>query len=64
MTAKKMAGIALMVGFGGAFLAWSLQGPAAISSAVVRMAVSGLLALGIFGAWRFLVWTPPAKKQP
>jgi hypothetical protein len=62
MSGKKTAGIVLMVAFAGAFIVWTLRVQMAVPSAMARMAVSGLLALGIFAAWRFLVWKRPQKK--
>jgi hypothetical protein len=56
MSTKKAAGIALMVAFAGAFVAWSLLGPAAMPNMLARSVVSGALALGVFLAWRLLVW--------
>jgi hypothetical protein len=61
MSSRKITGIALMVAFAGAFLFWSLQGQTALAQPAARMAVSGALALGVFAAWRFLVWEKPRR---
>jgi hypothetical protein len=53
MSAKKMIGISLMVALAGAFIAWTVREPASN----LQMIVSGLLAVAIFAAWRFLVWS-------
>jgi len=53
MSAKKMIGISLMVALAAAFIAWTLREPASN----LQMIVSGLLAMAIFAAWRFLVWS-------
>jgi uncharacterized membrane protein len=58
MNTRKSAGIALMVAFAGAFIAWALLAPPAMP-AMARSVVSGVLALGIFLAWRILVWEKP-----
>jgi hypothetical protein len=52
MSNRKMLGISLMVALAGAFVAWNFSQP----SSAMQMAVSALLAGGIFAAWRFLVW--------
>jgi hypothetical protein len=57
MSAKKMIGISLMVALVGAFIAWTIREPASN----LQMMVSGLLAVAVFVAWRFLVWQPPRK---
>jgi phosphate/sulfate permease len=57
MSAQKMIGISLMVALAGAFIAWTIRAPASN----LQMIVSGLLAVAIFAAWRFLVWQPPRK---
>ena len=57
MSSRKTIGISLMVALAGALVAWTVRAPASN----LQMIVSGLLALGIFGAWRFLVWQPPRK---
>ncbi len=62
MNTRKMLGIALMVAFAGAFVAWSLLGPAAMPGAIQRSLVSALLAGGIFLVWRLLVWEKPRKR--
>ena len=62
MSTKKTAGIALMVAFAGAFIAWSLLAPPAMPS-LARSLVSGALALGVFLAWRMLVWEKPRKTR-
>ena len=62
MDTRKAAGIALMVAFAGAFIAWSLLGPAAMPNGMLRSAISGALALCVFLAWRLLVWEKPRKK--
>jgi hypothetical protein len=59
---KKLAGIVLMLAFAGAFVDWTLRDQFALASTLGRMAVSGLLTLGIFVSWRFLVWNRPGKK--
>jgi hypothetical protein len=61
MNTKKSAGIALMVAFAAAFIAWSMMAPPAMPS-MARSIVSGALALGIFLAWRVLVWEKPGRK--
>jgi hypothetical protein len=60
MSGRKMTGIVLMVSFAGAFAFWSLQ---AASDGIAGMAISALFALGIFLAWRFLVWDGPRKTR-
>jgi hypothetical protein len=62
MKSKKIVGIALMLAFAGAFVDWTLKGQFALASSMGRMAVSGVLTLGIFASWRFLVWQRPQKK--
>jgi phosphate/sulfate permease len=57
MSSRKMIGISLMVALAGAFIAWTIRVPASS----VQMIGSSLLAIGIFAAWRFLVWQPPRK---
>lgn len=57
MSAQKMIGISLMAALAGAFIAWTIRAPASN----LQMIVSGLLAVAIFAAWRFLVWQPPRK---
>jgi phosphate/sulfate permease len=57
MSSRKMTGIALMVALAGALIAWTIREPASD----LQMIVSGLLAVAIFGAWRFLVWQQPRK---
>jgi phosphate/sulfate permease len=57
MSAQKMIGISLMVALVGAFIAWTIREPASN----LQMMVSGLLAVAVFAAWRFLVWQPPRK---
>jgi phosphate/sulfate permease len=57
MSAQKMIGISLMVALAGAFIAWTIRVPASN----LQMIVSGLLAVAVFAAWRFLVWQPPRK---
>jgi phosphate/sulfate permease len=57
MSVKKMIGISLMVALVGAFIAWTIRAPASNP----QMIVSGLLAVAVFAAWRFLVWQPPRK---
>jgi hypothetical protein len=57
MSGRKRIGIALMVALAGAFIAWTIRAPASN----LQMIVSGLLAVAIFAAWRFLVWQPPRK---
>ena len=58
MDSRKTAGIALMVAFAGAFIAWNLLAPPAMPS-MARSVISGALALGVFLAWRILVWEKP-----
>jgi hypothetical protein len=53
MSAKKMIGISLMVALTGAFIVWTIREPASN----LQMIVSGLLAVAVFAAWRFLVWS-------
>ena len=57
MSSRKMTGISLMVALAGAFIAWTIRVPAS----ALQTIVSALLAVGIFAAWRFLVWQPPRK---
>jgi phosphate/sulfate permease len=57
MSGRKMTGISLMVALVGVFIAWTIRAPASS----LQMIVSGLLAVAIFAAWRFLVWQPPGK---
>ena len=57
MSTKKMTGISLMVALAGAFIAWTIREPASN----LQMIVSGLLAVAVFAAWRFLVWQPARK---
>ena len=57
MSSRKMTGISLMVALAGALIEWTIRAPASTA----QMIVSALLALAIFGAWRFLVWQPPRK---
>ncbi len=57
MSSRKMVGISLMVALAGALIEWTIRAPASN----LQMIVSALLALGIFGAWRFLVWQQPRK---
>jgi hypothetical protein len=61
MSGRKMVGIVLMVAFAGAFVMWTLQPPTTASGGIVGMAISALLCLGIFLAWRFIVWDVPRK---
>jgi hypothetical protein len=60
MSGRKMTGIVLMVSCAGAFAIWSLQ---AASNGLVGTAISALFGLGIFLAWRFLVWDGPRRKR-
>ena len=62
MSGRKTAGIVLMVAFAGAFVMWTLQPATPASSGIAGMAISALLGLGIFLAWRFLVWDGLQKK--
>ena len=62
MSTKKAAGVALMVAFAGAFVAWNLMAPPAMAS-MARSLASGALALGVFLAWRLLIWQKPRKKN-
>ena len=57
MSSQRMIGISLMVALVGAFIAWTIREPASN----LQMIVSGLLAVAIFAAWRFLVWRPSRK---
>ncbi len=57
MSSQRMIGISLMVALAGAFIAWTLREPASN----LQMIVSGLLAVAVFAAWRFLVWQLPRK---
>jgi hypothetical protein len=57
MSSRKMIGISLMVALAGAFIAWTIRVPAS----ALQMIGSSLLAVGVFAAWRFLVWQPPRK---
>ena len=57
MSSRKMTGISLMVALAGAFIAWTIRVPAS----ALQTIVSALLAVGVFAAWRFLVWQPPRK---
>lgn len=50
-----------MVGFTGAFVALSLLPPTALPG-LLRSLISAALALGVFAAWRFLVWEKPRPK--
>jgi hypothetical protein len=59
MSSRKIAGLSLMMALAGAFIAWNLGADNALPSQAAQMAVSALLALGIFAAWRFLVWNRP-----
>lgn len=61
MSGRKTAGIVLMVAFTGAFVMWTLQPPTAASGGIAGMAISALLCLGTFLAWRFLVWDGSRK---
>ncbi len=57
MSGRKMTGISLMVALAAAFIAWTIREPASN----LQMIVSGLLAVAVFAAWRFLVWQQPGK---
>ena len=57
MSSRKTIGISLMVALAGAFIAWTIRVPASNLQTIV----SALLAVGVFAAWRFLVWQPPRK---
>jgi len=61
MSTKKAAGVALMVAFTGAFIAWSLLAPPAMAP-IARSLISAGLALCVFLVWRFLVWEKPRGK--
>jgi phosphate/sulfate permease len=57
MSSRKKIGISLLVALAAAFIAWTIRAPASN----LQMIVSGLLAVAMFAAWRFLVWQPPRK---
>ncbi|HEX4118612.1 MAG TPA: hypothetical protein VHX99_07405 [Rhizomicrobium sp.] len=57
MSSRKMTGISLLVALAAAFIAWTIREPASN----LQMIVSGLLAVAMFAAWRFLVWQPRRK---
>jgi hypothetical protein len=60
MRGRKMAGIVMMVALAAAFAMWTLQ---VASNGIAGMAISGLFGLGIFLAWRLLVWEGARKKH-